>query len=481
MAFYRPRSFLKLVLLGFSLVMLPLIVAVVYATLSVDRLAEQSQQAMYRAVQVRQASRSLAEYLTAMERYVRQSQILEDDSLFRAYKETHQKFQLEIFTLGLFVREHAQELQVKRLADREQMLFEALLDNIKDAAQFKELTQEFEDLTSFARVVLSANDTITAEEAATMEAMAAKTQRLLLWQAVAVIPGAVLFSAIFIALISRPIRQIDQTIHRLGAGDFDSAIRITGPRDLEYLGERLDWLRQRLQELEEEKRQFLRHVSHELKTPLTAMREGSALLAEGVVGTLSAAQAEVVGILQTNCGHLQALIENLLHFQQAQARNAAFLRQPVRLDQVLEEVAATHKLAMKAKEIALELQTAPVSLVGDEEKLRIIIDNMLSNAVKFSPRQGIIYLRLTHDAHRVMVDIEDAGPGILPAERSKVFEAFYQGTAPSIGPIKGSGLGLAITREYVMAHHGTIEVIDDGGQGAHMRIILPLNNGKGDV
>ena len=166
MAFYRPRSFLKLVLLGFSLVMLPLIVAVVYATLSVDRLAEQSQQAMYRAVQVRQASRGLTEYLTAMERHVRQFQILEDDSLFQAYKETHQKFQLEIFTLGLFVREHAQELQVKRLADREQMLFDALLDNIKDAAQFKELTQEFEELTSFARVVLSANDTITDEEAA---------------------------------------------------------------------------------------------------------------------------------------------------------------------------------------------------------------------------------------------------------------------------------------------------------------------------
>ena len=211
------------------------------------------------------------------------------------------------------------------------------------------------------------------------------------------------------------------------------------------------------------------------------MREGSALLAEGVVGTLSAAQAEVVDILQTNCGHLQALIENLLHFQQAQARNAAFLRQPVRLDQVVEEVAATHKLAMKAKEIALELQTAPVSLVGDEEKLRIIIDNMLSNAVKFSPRQGNIHLQLTHDAHRAMVDIQDTGPGIVPAERSKVFEAFYQGTAPSIGPIKGSGLGLAIAREYVMAHHGTIEVIDDGGQGAHMRIILPLNNGKGNA
>jgi two-component system sensor histidine kinase GlrK len=195
---------------------------------------------------------------------------------------------------------------------------------------------------------------------------------------------------------------------------------------------------------------------------------------------LSAAQVEVVGILQENCGHLQALIENLLNFQQAQARNAAFVYKSVRLDQVLEEVAATHKLAMKAKEVVLELSTVPVNVQGDEEKLRIIIDNVLSNAVKFSPRHGTVRLQLTCDQQQACINIQDTGPGILPAEREKVFEAFYQGSAPSSGPIKGSGLGLAIAREYVMAHRGTIAVIDSAGQGTHMRITLPLDD-KGNV
>jgi two-component system sensor histidine kinase GlrK len=413
-----------------------------------------------------------------MERHVRQFQILEDASLFEAYRDMHQKFQLEIFTLGLFIRDYPQEQQVKLLADREQMLFDALRDNVNNPPQFKELTKEFGELTSFARVVLSANDTIPDEEAAATEAMAAKTQRWLLWQAVAVIPGAVLFSAIFIALISRPIRQIDRAIHDLGAGDFAQAIHITGPRDLQYLGERLNWLRRRLDALEEEKRQFLRHVSHELKTPLTAMREGAALLAEGVVGTLSAAQSEVVGILQENCGHLQVLIENLLHFQQAQARSAAFVHTPVRLDQVLAAVTATHKLAVQAKEIMFELDTVPVSLLGDADKLRIALDNLVSNAVKFSPRQSTIHLQLRRDADTATVDIQDHGPGIIPEERSKVFEAFYQGTAPALGPIKGSGLGLAIAKEYVTAHAGTLEVVDAAGPGAHVRMILPLHHDK---
>jgi len=91
-------------------------------------------------------------------------------------------------------------------------------------------------------------------------------------------------------------RQTDpparQAIRRLGAGEFEGDIRVGGPADLKYLGSRLDWLRQRLIELEQQKRLFLRHVSHELKTPLTALREGSELLAEGTAGPLSSEQRE---------------------------------------------------------------------------------------------------------------------------------------------------------------------------------------------
>ena len=395
MSFYRPKSFLTLVLSGFVLVMLPLIAAIVDATLRLERLAERSQRTISRAVQVLQGSRTLAEQAVAMERYVKQFQVLGDESLFQAYVETHDKFQQVTHNLAAIIRDAAQEQQLVALTTQEQTLFEAVQAQLRHPDQLTALTPEFTKLKDLARAIRAENDKLTDRDTEVMRDEAAAVQRLLVWQAVALILGAVVFSAIFVRLIARPIRQIDHAIQRIGAGEFATAIQITGSHDLEYLGQRLNWLRGRLRELDDEKRKFLQHVSHELKTPLTALREGTALLEEEVVGRLNEAQREIVDILEENGTQLQKLIEDLLNFHLAQARNASLDIQPVALDRVLDEVLTDQKLAIMAKEIEVNLAAAPVSLLGDQEKLHIAIDNLLSNAVKYSPRGGTISVSLT--------------------------------------------------------------------------------------
>lgn len=474
MHFYRPKSFRKLVLIGFTLVMLPLVIAVLVATVYIDRLAAQSQSAISRAVQVLQGGRTLGEQITAMERHVRQFQVLGDETLFQAYADTHEQLQQVTHNLAAIIRNPAQEQQFETLATTEQALFDTVMQSLRVPEKLSEVTPDFLKLTKLAQAILAANDVITAQDMEAMQETATKVHRILVWQTVALILGAIVFSAIFIPLISRPIRQIDQAIQRLGLGELETAIRITGPYDLQYLGERLNWLRRRLGELEEEKRKFLRHVSHELKTPLTALREGTSLLAEGVVGTPTDAQREVLDILQHNGIQLQKLIEDLLNFHQAQARTTAFDLKPVQLDRLLEQVLTEHKLAMMAKTIHLVLSVTRVLVLGDEDKLRTVVDNLLSNAVKYAPPHSALRVTLTQHQTRAVLDVIDQGPGIAPQEQHLIFEAFYQGSAPYEGHVKGSGLGLAIAREYVLAHHGTLEVTDDGAPGAHFRVTLPV-------
>jgi two-component system sensor histidine kinase GlrK len=109
--------------------------------------------------------------------------------------------------------------------------------------------------------------------------------------------------------------------------------------------------------------------------------------------------------------------------------------------------------------------------VADEGKLRVVLDNLVSNAVKFSPEGGAIQVTVTPNGSDVYAEVHDEGPGVAPADRDKVFDWFFQGERPQAGRIKGSGLGLAIARELVAAHGGTIEAMD--GPGGRFRVTLP--------
>jgi two-component system, NtrC family, sensor histidine kinase GlrK len=480
MSVFRPRSFLQLVLLGFALVTLPLIIATINATLSVGHLADQSQRAVQDAVQVTQSSRLLVEHLIDTERYARQYRVLGDASLFDAYETAHQHLVSLTSDMSRLPLNDYQQRQLNILIEKEHAVFETLQEHARKSVESEKAIAEFSSLTALARAILLQSDQMIDRQLESMQQAAVKAQRILVWQALAVIPGTILFTTIFVTLISRPIRQIRQAIRRLGEGDFSTAVAITGPRDLETLGQGLDWLRCRLFDLEQAKRKFLGEVSHELKTPLTAIREGVELLAEGVVGRVSPPQLEIVQILQDKTQHLQELIENLLDFSMAHARHAVLSRQPVPLHRLIDEVATDHKPVMLSKDVSLDLSFSEVLVLGDDEKLRVVIDNLFSNAVKYSPDGSTIHVSLQCQDECAVLDVVDAGPGLDETDKDKIFEAFYQGESPSEGAaMKGNGLGLAIVREYLNAHEGTIELVDDLPSGAHFRVTLPCTDGLG--
>lgn len=482
MNLYRPKSILKLVLIGFSLVALPLSIAFVNAILHVDRLVDQSQRAVFQAVQATQSSLKLMEQLKAMERNARQFQVLGDVTIFQVYEKGHQEFQPTVQALSRLPLDSTQRQLLDELVQREQTLFETLSSHPYNSESSAVAISEFSSLADLTQSILSENSRLIDREIQVMQEMASSAKQMLVWQATALVPVVVLFIGIFTILIARPIKQIDLAIRRLGDGEFTREIEVKGPQDLEYLGKRLDWLRLRLIEVEEQKTKFLRHVSHELKTPLTAIREGAELLVDGVAGRLTSEQQKLAHILRKNSIQLQRLIENLLNFQIVLLRHSTLFVRPVLLRALIDKVIEDHRLAIISKGIKLELDLQEFTLSGDEEKLTVIIDNLLSNAVKFSPYGGDICIRLKQEGDQAVLDVMDSGPGIDQEEREKVFEPFYQGRAIPKGYVKGTGIGLSVVKEYVTAHQGQIEVIVEQTKGAHFRITLPIypKDGKND-
>jgi len=128
-----------------------------------------------------------------------------------------------------------------------------------------------------------------------------------------------------------------------------------------------------------------------------------------------------------------------------------------------------------AKNIDVQLDLEKIRFVGDREKLRVVVDNLVSNAIKYSPDGGRIHITLQREGAHARLDVTDQGPGIRHADREKIFEAFYRGHSTPNSYIRGSGLGLSIAKEFVTAHHGTISALDSP-QGGHFRVVLPFDD-----
>jgi two-component system sensor histidine kinase GlrK len=472
---YYPRSFLKFILLGFLLVSLPLLYALVELIVSLDRLGTQSQQAVLQAAQAGRASRQLYEQATTLERLVRQDLILDDPQLIDDYTRLRQDFRQSTQQLQQLPLDRAQLSQLDKLSDSESRLYTLFTAPQRPANAASVLAEGYAALSASAQAMLTASNRLTEHEIERLQETAAEGRKT--WGYLALAAGAIalVLAILFAVLIARPIRQLDMAIRQMGTADFTHAIEVNGPQDMRYLGQRLEWLRTRLHELEEQQTRFLRHVSHELKTPLTAVREGAELLRDRVGGELSPPQQEIVRIVRENTLNLQKLIEDLLSYHQTRSIEPQTLG-PVPLADVIRRVVREHKLAAFARMLSFDTRVKPAIVVGDADKIRAIVDNLVSNAIKYSPRSGTITLDLHTEGGHAVLDVIDLGPGIDPEDRPRIFESFYQGKPAPEGRIKGSGLGLAIASEYALLHGGRIELMERAAarRGAHFRLWLPL-------
>jgi len=466
-----PRSFLALLLIGFSIVAAPLLFALFSNALAFGRLATLSEQAVHSAVKVTQASRSLLGTITLLERSARQYAVAGENTFLDTYRGHRARFADYANELDAMSLTQAQRAELTAIREQEASI-EQLITNLGPVPLLgNRLPREFAALVERGQALVQLGDQGIDEGIEQLRTQAVQSRNSVFWLMIALIPTAILLIGSFTYLIARPIGQVSASIRGLGEGQFARPIRVEGPGDMVRLGEQLDWLRERLVTLEAQKTRFLQHISHELKTPLTALREGSDLLSSGVVGNLNAEQREIARILQENSIELRKLIEGLLNYSAVHAQASYLDAKIVPLNDVVKRVINDRKLAIVAKAIRIELNCENVTAYCDEEKMRVVLDNLLSNAVKYSPERGLVSFKLYKQGGDAVFEVLDEGPGIPAPEREKVFEAFYRGADVPVAAIKGTGLGLSIVKEYIELHRGKVEILD--GPGAHFKIRIP--------
>jgi two-component system sensor histidine kinase GlrK len=461
-------------LIGFTVVAAPLLFAIVNAAVQMNRLSNRSEQLVVHGMQSTRNNQSMFEEIGALERAARLYQIIGNGELRDVYTKNHDRLATTINELLTLPLDAETQRDAKALLVEADRLSTELGTAPPNSPRMAEIINSFPHLAEMSASVSNRISAHIDGELTSLELAAELAQRKLFWQTLLLVPMTLAVVGMFTYLFGRPIRAIDRAIAELGRGTFSRPISIKGPADLERLATQLEWLRGRLLELAQEKNRFLRHMSHELKTPLANIREGTELLMDGAVGELQSAQREVTAILRDNGMKLQRLIENLLSFSAWQAKSVGLEITEFKLRPLVKSVLENQQLQLIAQRVRLDVQVEDLTPWADRGKMRLILDNLLSNAIKFTPRGGTIAIGARGEREQLILDVMDSGPGVPPEERNRIFEAFYQGKTPQGGHVKGTGIGLSVVTEFVNAHGGGIEILAAKLGGAHFRVRLPL-------
>jgi two-component system sensor histidine kinase GlrK len=463
-------SFRQLLLVAFILVGGLLGGTALRAVVVLDRLMAQSGTAATAARELTASMQTLSERTLDMERAARQSLILNDEVLRRRFEAEATNARTALRRLvdqGLPpARAHEWTRHLDAVHDAMQGPPQTALDRERVVAlRFR----DFDTVnTGIAREV---QQLIAARNTDLRQRLDATRSRLTQQVVFAILLASVLAAGLGVWL-AQPFKRLEAAIVGLGENRLEQPIDIRGPSDVRRLSQQLDWLRLRLTELDADKARFLRHVSHELKTPLAALREGVSLLQEGVAGELNSRQHEVARILHHNAAVLQERIEALLRFNAAAFDARQLRRQRTDLLALVHDLVESQRLQWQARGLHMQVTGQAVQLQVDPDKIGTAVSNLLTNAIRFSPAGGTIRIHLLDLPGRASLEVRDDGPGIAAADRDRIFEPFYRGERQPQDAPAGTGIGLSIVHEYIAAHGGRIELID-GDAGAHFRIELP--------
>jgi signal transduction histidine kinase len=230
-------------------------------------------------------------------------------------------------------------------------------------------------------------------------------------------------------------------------------------------------------ELDRLKDELIRNLSHELRTPLALVLGYAELLAEGMVGAPAPDQAEPLRIIVDRCRKLTTVVENMITIVESEGREPQ--RETVSLRELVDAALADFALLAERSDLTLQVDTSPeVSpVLGNHRQLGTVVDNLLDNAIKFTPAGGAITIRLSGSEGEVVLCVADTGIGIAPEYHARIFERFFQVDGTLRRHYGGSGLGLALVKEIVEAHQGSVQVESELGHGSLFTVRLPAAAG----
>jgi two-component system sensor histidine kinase BaeS len=288
-----------------------------------------------------------------------------------------------------------------------------------------------------------------------------------------VIVVAVVAAGWLTGAIQRPIGRAAAAADRVAAGDYGARIGAVNPGEFGRLAEAFDLMADRLDAMDRDQRQFLADVTHEIATPVNAISGLAGALADGTV-TGEEQRAEAAALIETHTERLGSLLDDLRRLTRLD------LAEPVRWQEsdvavLVRGVLDRFRPAAGLAKVGLSARTEGCTVTTDRRLVETILDNLVSNAIRYTPAGGSVEIRETHSPRGVVLSVRDTGIGIAHDDLERIFDRFYRTDRARDRATGGSGLGLALARRCAQAVDARIEVSSDPGCGTEFRLVLPAH------
>jgi two-component system sensor histidine kinase GlrK len=482
MKFKNLLSLKTLIVLGFVIAVIPLFLAVMYAAFGMRETSALGRTVNSHVFEQTKTIRLVLQKASDIERKAKLFVLLSDPTLRQPYERQSYETVRASFKQALndLLKLHVDNriaLLVNELSEKENLIYQQIIGSDDENNLELPIDEAFQGLRESAATLSREFENHVDHEFNELRQLSESMEQGLLVKGAALLVISFSVIAILLIVLSRSMRQLDLSIRRLGSGDLVEPILVNGPSDLRYLGNRLEWLRTHLLELEVSKQQFMQNVAREIELPLASLRRDAELLAEETDYDPHSKRQQTALQLCAGIEKLSEVSAELLRYSQINSLPDIKRKESVNVKDLLETVVEEFQPALTEKALALRMLVRPVEVSGIAEQLRGIIEQLLTNAVKYSPEEGEIRIMLRDAGALMELEVEDEGPGIAADERPHVFEPFYRGKHAEATNQDGPGLGLAIVKEYVANHQGKVEVIDarQDQHGARIRVQIPLD------
>jgi two-component system sensor histidine kinase GlrK len=480
MKFKKLLSLKSLIILGFMITIIPLFLGVIYAGYGLRETAELGRTINSQVFEQTKTIRLVLQKASDIERKARLFVLLSDPALRQPYeRESYESARISFKqSLSDLLKLHVDNkiaLLVNELSEKENLIYQQIISS-ESNNQFKlPIDEAFQGLRESSNTLSREFEGHVEHTFNELHQLSKSLEQGLMIKGVILL--LLIFSVVFVFLrvLSQSMLQLDTAIRRLGAGELQDPIEVTGPADLHYLGERLEWLRTHLIALESSKQQLMHNLAREIEQPLQVIRDNS----DQITNTNGSISPLLNNQLEAGLEKLQSVSEQLLKYSQLQTTSNPVENQNLDMRDILETTLSSFSEAIADKSLRINKLTRPTPIVGIAEQCQGIVEELLANAIEFSPRNGEIRILLRDSGDWVELEIEDDGPGINTESRQRVFEPFYRNHPRTYSKDQENhGFGLAMVKEYVTHHQGKIEFIDprQDHQGARVRVLIPLKS-----